>query len=463
MRNIFLSFLGTGNYTPCNYIFKDCKVEAVCFVQEAMARFFCAGFKADDRIFIFLTDAARDSNWIDTKDKAGNPREGLKSRLQALNLNPAIRDIDIPEGNSEDEIWQIFSTAYDAFNEEDNVILDITHGFRSLPMLGMVLLNYVRFLKNIRIEGIYYGAFETLGSPYRVKEMPLEERNAPIFDLTSFDHLLQWSQGAENFVNYGNPNKITELVNATVLPTLIKTHGRDRQADLLRNTAKLLDKLSGQLTTNRGLDLVAGETAIRLKKNIGSIRTEGLPVLEPLLDPMKRKIEHFKKDCPKNCLVAAKWCLDHDLVQQGITILQEGIITIILEKLDEDWRDRLSREVVSGCFNVCNRRIKQENWNEKLKRKDNLTRKLLAVPLLCKLAPIYDKLSKYRNDINHAGFIKPRQSESFRRKLRESLACIEEIVAIDQDPTGFLKGCAQDENLVETLLKERREDKELEH
>lgn len=37
------------------------------------------------------------------------------------------------------------------------------------------------------------------------------------------------------------------------------------------------------------------------------------------------------------------------------------------------------------------------------------------------------------------------------------------MVPVPKDPIGFLKGCAQDEDLVETLLKNRIKDKELEH
>ena len=121
MSKIFVSFLGTNSYMECNYCFGDKKVENVRFVQKAMIRMFCADFNRDDRILIFLTQGAREANWIDTEKY-----KGLAGRLNELPNQIQVQDIDIPDGSSEEEIWRIFSKVYHHFAQETviSMVLD---------------------------------------------------------------------------------------------------------------------------------------------------------------------------------------------------------------------------------------------------------------------------------------------------------------------------------------------------
>jgi CRISPR-associated DxTHG motif protein len=43
--------------------------------------------------------------------------------------------VDIPEGRSEQELWEIFDRVASAVDEGDTILLDITHAFRSIPMI----------------------------------------------------------------------------------------------------------------------------------------------------------------------------------------------------------------------------------------------------------------------------------------------------------------------------------------
>ena len=75
MRKVFLSFLGTNDYLPCNYqIAGHDPVANVRFVQEACIARWCVDWGSDDRIFLCVTDESHDRNWVDNghKDKGGN-------------------------------------------------------------------------------------------------------------------------------------------------------------------------------------------------------------------------------------------------------------------------------------------------------------------------------------------------------------------------------------------------------
>ena len=73
--------------------------------------------------------------------------------------------------------------------EGDQIILDVTHGFRSLPMLIFVVAAYLRQMKYVVLERVVYGAYEAKDENY----------NAPVFDLTLMVELMDWFHGLDSF------------------------------------------------------------------------------------------------------------------------------------------------------------------------------------------------------------------------------------------------------------------------
>jgi len=419
MSKIFISFLGTSDYTPCNYIFKDKKIENVHFVQEALVRLFCDNFRETDRIVIFLTEEAKKTNWY-----------RLQKNLKKIETKTEIKSIGIPKGDSEAEIWEIFSIIYSEIKENDEVIFDITHSFRSIPMLGIVLLNYARFLKDIKVKGIYYGAFEILGPKKIVEKMPKEKRNAPIFDLTSFDKLQQWSNAAENFVNHGITEKMCNLVYEDVNPILQEDY-TNKQARYASNFAKMLNKISSYFNTVRGKLIIEGKDFIYLKNNIENLNIERSisKPLKPLKEKILNKMEPYEKNNILNGFKAVEWCIDNGLIQQGITLLQETIVTHILESMQIPWDKIKNRDIVSCSTKVFCENQSYEEWNTKLKDNTELTKRITSNEIFKSLAKPYDTLRDFRNDINHGGYLRnARPAGCFKNKLQEIYKEVKTIV-----------------------------------
>ncbi|MDY0388263.1 MAG: TIGR02221 family CRISPR-associated protein, partial [Methanolobus sp.] len=177
-RKILISFLGTNEYVPANYYLGDQshKIDNVRFIQEAILELICNGWTEMDVVKVFLTDEAEKKNWVDNghceKDQKIIECEGLNTRLKAFALHHKIKYtvepvFNVPTGITESDVWDVFDTIYEQLEENDEVYFDITHSFRSIPMLCMVLLNYAKYLKNITVKGIYYGAFEVLGPAWQ--------------------------------------------------------------------------------------------------------------------------------------------------------------------------------------------------------------------------------------------------------------------------------------------------------
>ncbi|MDY0223496.1 MAG: TM1812 family CRISPR-associated protein [Desulfobacterium sp.] len=123
------------------------------------------------------------------------------------------------------------------------MLIDITYGFRSLPVLLMTLIGYSRLLKNISVSGIYYGAFEVLGNYTSASEIPEEKRIAPIFDLTSFEQIIEWTQATQSFVKNGAAKDLELLANRQINPVLTDSQGADPAAKTMGVIVKGIENI----------------------------------------------------------------------------------------------------------------------------------------------------------------------------------------------------------------------------
>lgn len=430
-RKILLSFLGASDYVDCNYYLErehSKAVNEVKYVQEAILELVCSDFGPDDACYFFLTEEAKSSNWLDdghkdfqTKDP--KPNIGLGNRLASRALQPQIIPVDITEGYDTDEIWAIFQKVYHRLKEGDEVTIDITHAFRSLPTLAMSLISFARAMKGIQLKGVYYGAFEALGKIPEVKAMPMAERNAPILDLSAFAELQEWSLAARDFLDFGNANTLSQQAKATAARLAPK------DAAAYHQFSGHLLRLTQSMSTVRGAEIVHGEIFEKLTHAVRELQRKQVVVpFELLLGKIKEKIERFSpKPDIENGLRAAQWCLDHHLMQQAITILQEIIINFIIEKLDQsdtlsldpNWID--DRLLVGNCLAFIAKKANMQAWKGKAKD-DPRGIVIIQFPVTTAFAESYNSLAYYRNDINHGGFTGTNPPDSFRSEAATQLA-----------------------------------------
>lgn len=425
MRKVYISFLGTNDYVECMYVngdpIHDSKV--VRFVQESTLERLCGNWSEDDCGFIFVTELAKQRNWVDNghiNRKNGQPIlcNGLKQCIDKLELPFEVMAVMIPEGHSEEEIWKIFDIVYGALEAGDEVIFDITHAFRSIPMLALVVLGYARVLKSIRLLSIQYGAFEVLGEAWKVKqEMPIEARKAPLLDLTSFAMLAEWTTAMDRFVSSGDAGAVKSLATEVVNPLLKAAKGKDLAAQAIKGLANALELFSLSVSTCRGPYIP--DAAQDLKKELDKNREVAMiKPLVPLLDHVERQISLFSGDIVTDGFKAVRWCMDHGLIQQGFTILHETLISYFVSRAgksviqkkqcraDKDSVDRVQREILSSLVSVIQQKTPRDKWrgllSEKEFQSDIATYELMLIQ--SGLLNIMDNLAKCRNDINHAAY-----------------------------------------------------------
>jgi len=426
-RKVFLSFLGTNDYVPCHYYDEtneEKKSDLVKYVQIALLDLYCSDFNKEDKAFFFLTKDAKKMNWEDDSQyngKTGNYDKeniGLKSELEVLksdrNGNFSYDFENIEEGFSQEDVWSIFDIVTNCVDNQDEVILDITHAFRSIPMLGMVMINYLKAIKNIAVRGVYYGAFEKLGRAGEVKKMPEEKRTAPVVDLRTFSELQDWTNASNLFIKAGFPNPISDLIN------IQSSFGQH-----LRN-------ISQKIRTNRCLSIFEGNDFVEAKKRLSETKANSSVVLKPLLERIEHKFDNYKRGHSSNLLEATRWCIEHKLIQQGYTIISEFLPTYVLEILGEDVNNKPYRNTVNG-FLAINGKISKfifDTDSELRKKQKILLYKIKKIPHLKKLCKRNRSINaQNRDDINHGGFRKkPKPFEELNSELEEKLIKLENVL-----------------------------------
>lgn len=412
-RKVFLSFLGTGNYKECVYKSKvKGESRVVKFVQESIIDLYCSDFSQQDKAYIFLTEDAEKTHW-----------ESLKPILETKNITfEGIKGVS--EGYSESEIWAIFEKVFNVLEKEDEIILDVTHGFRSLPMLQIVLLNYAKSLKQIKVNNILYGAFEALGPSYNIEErIPNpKDRKAPLLDLTAFSTIQEWTFGAESFIQTGQTKTITSLAKENIRPILIESMGGDETASSINKIMSSLKNIELTLSTNRGKlileDNQVEKVQIELENLIENDSTVFAP-LKPILRQIKNKFLPFEQKA--HWEAAVEWCIEHGLVQQGITQLQEGIISHICIINNLDSGNLEYREIVSQALNILDKDHDEEKWYAPANENKELVKTIIQSEFVKAYLSNYMSLSEYRNDINHGGYLKKalKNGDKFKTKLEE--------------------------------------------
>jgi CRISPR-associated Csx2 family protein len=428
MPKKFISFLGTNDYLDCIYYINDADKNnpPLKYVQEYAASKFAPEWDENDSILIFTTQKAYNLNWEDNGHydrKEGNriPNKGLCQRLKSIDSSAKVKNIMIPEGYSEAEIWEIFEKVYNELETGDEIIFDITHAFRSIPMLAIVILNYSKILKNISLSGIYYGAMETIGFASEVAKIEPDKRLVPVFDLTPFDNLLEWSSAIERFTEAGDAGKINRLASQTLIPLLKQAKGKDKNLTALSSLAKGLDKFSKNIRTNRKAKGSIADSANSIKERLKVLADENIiPAFKPLFRHIEHSVSDYSDDRIQNGFASVKWCMDHGLVQQAYTMLLELIYTKMIVITPKDPSYLENRELASNAFHyVTNKKTDKKSWKEKSLKNEEFTQ--LMIDFCLKYGKEFTQkgnlIQQNRNDLNHAS--DTRSAESIIKELND--------------------------------------------
>lgn len=399
MAKVFISFLGTGGYQETTYQMPNGFQKKTKFVQIGILaslkeeKFWQEG--TDNRIHILLTKEAEEKHWPD-----------LKKQIEDLgNINAEMKPI--MNINSKDIMKQIESII-NTVNQNDEVYFDITHGFRSLPFAAMVALNYLSIIKNVSVNKLFYGDF---GNPID-----------PIHDITQLIELQQWTFAARDFAEFGSTKSIEKLTKQK-----IRQSESTLSKKLKRNLGGLPNKLndiSSLFYTCRGPSIIEN---VLINNTIEFLKPKNfpdmnMPHIEEVLNYISNKIQHLESKNPITLTEnSIEWCIQHNLTQQGFTLLQEFFVFLILKKweLNESkiYHSDMIKSILSySISNTSELKIEFRNFcgdYQSLAKKGidlqdyyyKYFKPICDFLLLnTNIITTYNNITGHRNNINHAGF-----------------------------------------------------------
>lgn len=383
MEKLILSFLGIGNYQEVPYSL-DGEVYTTPYTQEALARHY-----PDYTLKVLLTQRARE-------------RHG-----EALRARVAYEEVPIPDGRTEEEIWRIFNAMAEAVPEGARLVLDVSHGFRSQPILGLAVAHFLRVAKEVRVERIVYGVLLE------------EEGRGEFLDLTPFLDLLSWTEAARDLVRYGFGRPLGELLKGLHRRSWLEKEAQVRALDTLGNT---LDRLSLSLELLRVKDV--GAHAENLLKALGGVEEDlaRLPRSRPLglllhflegrYQPLAVK-DPFSPEGLRAQAAMVDLLLETGSLAQAVALMRELLVSwVCLEEGLDPLKGREPAEKLLGT------------WGSQVRGEGK-------APQEAELGKLWNELTDIRNDILHASMRKsPTPAESLQRRIQALWPRVRAVVAV---------------------------------
>lgn len=135
-----------------------------------------------------------------------------QSQLDALapaleqHLGCEVKLVIIPYCTNEAEQVELLRIIAEHVQPSDDVHLDITHGFRHLPMLALLAALYLRIARKASVKGIWYGAYDP------------DAQQAPAHDLSGLLRIADGLQALTSFDKDGDYGVFLPLLRQAGLP-----------------------------------------------------------------------------------------------------------------------------------------------------------------------------------------------------------------------------------------------------
>jgi CRISPR-associated DxTHG motif protein len=310
MRRIYLSFLGLGQYDKetdtyfyqrTTYELNGEKSTETPFVQTAEIELLDG--ERFDAVLIVATQKSHDMHF-----------EKLAGQMRDLGVSPLLLIID-EEMGPEDQ-WRWFESIMDYIEHGDALTVDLTHGYRSIPIIFSAAINFLQKARNISLDAVYYGAFDK------------NRKLAPIIDMKDFYLINEWADAVGRLVDDADARKLAAVAD--------KSPGF--QAGELNDKA-VIDAFNDLTGAIRNVDVnnvvPKANDAIRLirKKEADASRT-GKLLLELVIDkftllttevPPSGKYDEAYFEMQIKII---ELLLEHKLFMQAYTVMREFIASL---------------------------------------------------------------------------------------------------------------------------------------
>ncbi|MCJ2541567.1 TIGR02221 family CRISPR-associated protein [Thermostichus vulcanus] len=375
MTKTLLTTIGTGDYKSTRYVFKDRVADSTGYIAQALCQIF-----EIEKVIILLTPQARSKHW-------GSLQASLPADVE-------LQDRNIPSGETEAEIWTLFETLVDSIDPADEIIFDITHAFRSIPVLVLLGAAFLRKAKKVPIQGIYYGLYRP------------EESQSPIVDLTPALRLLDWLTATDKFTTTGSALELGELLR-TIHRDFYR-RGPTSEAPgptTLQNFGKVIKDISRSIELVRPVSLIEADlprlqrqSTQRLTQEVGEFAKPFGLLLQSIQDSyaqlalppeaLQDEVLQIQKQ-----FQLLKWYADKQFSVQAILLAREWVVSAlcICEGI-RNYRERVYREAIERQLGSMTGKGDTPGLNQPVASHVSDPQQLAAC---------WSRLTSYRNDVAH--------------------------------------------------------------
>lgn len=384
---ILISVMGTSKYKETSYRFGGHVAAPSPFVVESIQHLF-----KPDTTYILMT-------------KEADEQHG-KALAEKIQFSP----INIKLGRNEEELWELFQSVIEVIPEGESLIIDVTHGFRSQPMLLLSISIYLKVIKNVKISHILYGAFDAKD----------KEGIAPIFDLSPFLDIITWSFATEAFIKRGDATQLSQIITE-IHNDAYKTNSPYRPQGL-KQIGRVLTAITNSLAVVRPEEALDNIRELTSKVHKASEDSKNLHQAKPFEGLLHKIVDKYAQiytsiEAPDETSSISSYTkmiqfyLDTGQYQQAITLAREVLVSkmcLLQGKSPEEKEDRYKVERNLGGVNNPLTEPKKE---------------------YLEIIKTYANLVDIRNDINHAGMGKvPLPSDKMILQIKKACESVISII-----------------------------------
>ncbi|NLN93355.1 MAG: TIGR02221 family CRISPR-associated protein [Candidatus Hydrogenedens sp.] len=204
-RKVLVSILGRGReekdgtgYSRAKYCFEDGYEQESTFFTHSLWKWLKNDLREPDALVLLGTTGSMwDALWEVLPDavKASEEVSSWKTSLHEICVGEqtTMKDLDvrkepfsflpfasylkmdiIPDCRNSEDIKSFCRILLSHLEPGDEVILDVTHGYRHLPVLASFLVTSLRWLLNVTVHDVFYGAWEMKkASPDGIPSVPV--------------------------------------------------------------------------------------------------------------------------------------------------------------------------------------------------------------------------------------------------------------------------------------------------
>jgi len=424
MRNVYISFLGLGRenkatkqweYTLAQYRLNGIETDLTQFVQ--VAELSVLGADVFDRIIVVATEKSHEYHYPE-----------LVRQLHRIGGDDILAVI-IGEDMSAEGQWTWFEKILPYIDQGDSLTVDMTHGYRSIPIIFSTAINLLKKAKGVDLKAAYYGAYDQKDPSTGV---------VPIIDMRDFFLVNEWADAISRLVEDADARKLAtvsrqspdfqigELNDEALVRAFEELTDAIRNIDV-HNIARKANEVLGMVLSKRKEVSHAGRLMLDLVVDkFTQIATEGPPTGD---------YDHAYFDLQLRFI---DLLMEHRLYMQAFTVMREFVASLGLVRRPEahtrnsDGRKKRNRADV--FFNMI--QFKEEKWDfsgEVEDRKNELLpyyRELEGCGIIRELRAFAEELARYRNGFDHAWTKRAEAPADIRQKGTDFCAKLKGVVAL---------------------------------